>query len=70
MQILDDIVISKYEPANTDVLWLDVSSEYTQIKSYIDGYWKPIPLTHMKNTYVTSNNQIDTQTMDLHDGLN
>jgi hypothetical protein len=51
MQILDDIVISKYEPANTDVLWLDVSSEYTQIKSYIDGYWKPIPLTHMDNIY-------------------
>ncbi len=70
MQILDDIVISKYEPSNTDVLWLDVSSEYTQLKAYIDGLWKPIPFVHMNNTYTNNNNQQESQIIKLHDGWN
>lgn len=42
----DKIVYDKYEPENTNVVWVQPTEEGAQIKAYIDGEWQLIGYDH------------------------
>ena len=42
----DKIIYDKYEPKNTNVIWVQPTEEGAQIKAYIDGEWQLIGYDH------------------------
>lgn len=42
MKIIDRVVVSKKQPTNKNVIWIDVSSSESVEKHYIGGKWSEV----------------------------